>query len=579
MPVPTITSLNNAAQDVAHISTVATSTSTTATDRLGNVKLTVKGAVDTLKAYNSRGAWVTASAYALKDLVVVSGVWYVCVEAHTSSAAFATDIAKWRVHQGLTTADLSYLLAGGESPYKHGAIGNGIADDTAAILAAVATGKSVNLGGYENVFLISSPIVLSEGQYFFGLGATLKSTTNANLIVLANRAQVDGVRILGSNAASAQYGVYGTVVSRTRVTNCHILNCGGGGYYMSEIVDVHQGNNVTNNCVSNCGIGVHIANRGEYTTVGNNNIDTCTTGYKIIGGNTIIVGGVVSNCTDNINVSAGENDAHGRCVGVLFNHATAFAVRVDSINVPDFKFDNCDFYYGDVYLKNCSGVMFNNCVFESNSFYFENAIDNYFVGCHFKTTPTMFHRYAGTQSKTHFVDCKTATGGASSGDINSGYLQAKVTSGLTFTTSATEQVVKPGTLLYNAMAHDLAYTYALFYDTATGAFQNFVTHKSLNRNWSMPVHMAFSVGGNVLTADFANVSLYIKDSTGKYLGSLTPSGITFGAGADTYKIYDFCGNIPIGDFKIYILNNSGKTFSIYPDIGANYPGTVTVTGF
>ena len=108
MPAITITDLNNAKSDVDHIAAIATSTAPTAIDRIGNVKRTMQGAVDTIAAFNNRGAWVTATVYAVKDLVSNAGTWYVCVVAHTSSAAFATDTAsKWRVYQGVSVADLA----------------------------------------------------------------------------------------------------------------------------------------------------------------------------------------------------------------------------------------------------------------------------------------------------------------------------------------------------------------------------------------------------------------------------------------------------------------------------------------
>jgi hypothetical protein len=102
-----ITDLNNAKLDVDHIAEIATSTANTSIDRLGNVKDTVKAAIDNIKAFNSRGAWVTATAYAVKDVVSSAGVWYACVVAHTSSAAFATDSpTKWRIHQAAVIPDL-----------------------------------------------------------------------------------------------------------------------------------------------------------------------------------------------------------------------------------------------------------------------------------------------------------------------------------------------------------------------------------------------------------------------------------------------------------------------------------------
>lgn len=49
-----------------------------------------------MAGWNPRGAWVTATAYAVKDMVTNSGLVYVCVVAHTGGT-FATDLAagKW----------------------------------------------------------------------------------------------------------------------------------------------------------------------------------------------------------------------------------------------------------------------------------------------------------------------------------------------------------------------------------------------------------------------------------------------------------------------------------------------------
>lgn len=107
MAAITISELNNAQQDVAHIAAVATSPSLTAMDRLGHIKDTLAGAIHKLLTFTDRGAWAPATAYAVKDLVSFSGAWYVAVIAHTSSAAFATDSAsKWRLYQGVTLGDL-----------------------------------------------------------------------------------------------------------------------------------------------------------------------------------------------------------------------------------------------------------------------------------------------------------------------------------------------------------------------------------------------------------------------------------------------------------------------------------------
>jgi hypothetical protein len=144
MPAINITDLNNAKQDVDHIAAIATSPALTATDRLGNSKNTIAGAlvlinadvaevearkvlalavdipaaIDTIRAINPRGEWTPATVYAVKDLVKVTTagpvvVWYLALESHTSSAAFATDSGKWRVYQGgASTTNYSPAVAG-----------------------------------------------------------------------------------------------------------------------------------------------------------------------------------------------------------------------------------------------------------------------------------------------------------------------------------------------------------------------------------------------------------------------------------------------------------------------------------
>ena len=100
MTTVSVTDLTNAKTDVDHIAAIATSTALTATDRLGTTKKTLQGAINSISAITDRGAWVTATAYAVKDVVLDTGVYYICITAHTSGGTFSGDAAKWRVYQG-----------------------------------------------------------------------------------------------------------------------------------------------------------------------------------------------------------------------------------------------------------------------------------------------------------------------------------------------------------------------------------------------------------------------------------------------------------------------------------------------
>lgn len=118
MSALTIGSLNNGMADLDHIAEVATSTGRTAKDRLGTVKLTVSAAIESLKAFNPRGAWMAATDYGVKDVFTSDGLAYLVVVAH-KSISVATDLMTGNivVHQGATMEDLANV--DGPSPVNY----------------------------------------------------------------------------------------------------------------------------------------------------------------------------------------------------------------------------------------------------------------------------------------------------------------------------------------------------------------------------------------------------------------------------------------------------------------------------
>jgi hypothetical protein len=91
---------------------ISTSPNLEYTDRLGRPRKTAAGALAAFASGTTRGAWATATAYAPRDVVsnISGGVttWYMAVDAHTSGATFAGDLAAhWRVHQGATREELA----------------------------------------------------------------------------------------------------------------------------------------------------------------------------------------------------------------------------------------------------------------------------------------------------------------------------------------------------------------------------------------------------------------------------------------------------------------------------------------
>lgn len=110
MAALTINDMSNGSQDLAYVAQVATSLEKTATDRLGKTRLTLAGAIDTVKAFNYRGDWSAATLYKTKDLIAVGDIVYLVLIEHVSTTV-AADFAVGRIiiYQGVVMSDLGSL--------------------------------------------------------------------------------------------------------------------------------------------------------------------------------------------------------------------------------------------------------------------------------------------------------------------------------------------------------------------------------------------------------------------------------------------------------------------------------------
>ncbi len=123
-----INDLNNAQQDIEHIAAIATSSSATTVDRYGNVKPTLRGAINKLTAFNLRGAFASGTAYAMKDVYTLDGVAYVALADHTSSSV-EVDLAtgKVTIHQGASVEVLASPDGAAGVGYQTGTVADALA--------------------------------------------------------------------------------------------------------------------------------------------------------------------------------------------------------------------------------------------------------------------------------------------------------------------------------------------------------------------------------------------------------------------------------------------------------------------
>lgn len=147
MPAITSLDLSNAKLDVDVIAAIANSPQNTVVDRLGNTKLTMQGAVNSIKAFNFRGARVSGTIYNLKDIYSVSGITYITVvDSFVAAPTVDTDLANGNVVVYQSGSFNSSISGAVERTYTSkledsfsvrdtGANGDGISDDLSAVLA------------------------------------------------------------------------------------------------------------------------------------------------------------------------------------------------------------------------------------------------------------------------------------------------------------------------------------------------------------------------------------------------------------------------------------------------------------
>ena len=487
----------------------------------------------------------------------------------------------------LTKVSYSMITGASVNVLDYGADPTGVADSTTAIQLAIATGKSIYFGGYGNVFLISGSLSPSAGQSLFGENATIKTTSNIPMVVMASYCTVVGLKFEGNSTGSSQRGIfidgsatYDTVWS-TRVSNCEFLALGGAGYYVARVVRNHEGNILTNSIFSRCNYGIDIAERGEYTTITSCNIDRCTQGIRIIGGNTVVTSCVVDDCVIGFLIGRGSNDAHGTVNSCLINHSGQYAVKFENPITEDFRFADCEIYYGNIWCYRSTGMSFANCTFGSiDYFYFQGSIDTYFQSCRFLTLPTFTNNYNSEPSKTHYIDTQyvNLTSGTSIGNVNGAYVDVELAVNATIATGI--QVVPFDTLKFNSMTNNLNYTYQSFWNSGTYTFQNIAEVKSPNTNFNCDVVSQVSIGING-TVNYDLINVYLYDVTNdRVAANFTSSVQTYGTvGAVNWRIFTLTGRVPKSNYRIRIDNSTGGNIICYRELGSTLPSKATFTSF
>lgn len=274
------------------------------------------------------------------------------------------------------TGDSLFLKGAWVNLIDYGGNPNGVANNNAALTAAIATGKNIFVP--RGRYVISAAIQLQAGQTIFGVGYNSVFTTTANDRILwtNDNTTITGLRFVGSGKGAGltfQTGVFAFGSTKFDVSHCWFDSLsgaaqqnGGGGIYFVALSPANSAGARISNCTfyNNNG-GLVLSQRAEYVTALNITAENNTVGVGIGAGNVTLTNGIIENNRTGILVYDGDNDGHGLITGTLCNHNdTAIAFRGIDYNVG-FQVANSNFYYGKLSFTNSHNIKFVNCNFDA----------------------------------------------------------------------------------------------------------------------------------------------------------------------------------------------------------------------
>ncbi|MGL6131086.1 MAG: hypothetical protein ACRCZ9_05700 [Fusobacteriaceae bacterium] len=266
--------------------------------------------------------------------------------------------------------------------------------------------------------------------FWEGRGGTGSGTTVSNMMTIKNLTlygTLQSNEILAENGINGgpqnsgpkktvapspneyEVGIYLRCAGNSKIQNVMFYRFRSAGLVLRGKATGMVGSTIDSCIFEECHIGLHMATRTEYNQVINSRCNFCNYGVLNRGGNNTYIMTSANMCAFGFVLASGSNDGHGNMTNGQLNHNmySVVAYYQDS----GFVFIGMQMFYGDVFIKDCKGVVFNMSLFKANRSIIDSDLKN-------SSTPVGYNQYSSIMMEPYGQNWFSRTQNAPAGLIN-----------------------------------------------------------------------------------------------------------------------------------------------------------------
>ena len=212
---------------------------------------------------------------------------------------------------------------------------------------------------------------------------------------------------------------------KINIVGCEFRNFGAWGIRVQQSgKSFEYGIKVTDNYFHDNYIGLELSAEAEYSSYLGNSFTRNQIGVYHESGNNIFTNNHLDKNRVGLVLAGGYNNAHGSFGQSSFNHNALFGVMIDSVTNGE-SFEGCQFWYGNIYIKNSSGINLQGGLVGLSSILIEGGGQNLIQGIGF-SGGNINENWAGSTSNVISRDNFNLDGSVPSLINNTSYVSKNV---------------------------------------------------------------------------------------------------------------------------------------------------------